>query len=307
VLLQLAAQSQGAERERWLKMAIESHYSASVVSPADDPSAHHRLEQLPAQIAQSFPGSPASVFAALQEVRADHLRVLAKSADQPAQAQDHLRRRLLNFAQAHARSDEAPRAVMEAGKISEAMNRTEDAVRCYRYLAQAFPGHPLARKAEGIAWRLGGRGQAVDLKLPLLFPVDGKAATTFDLAGLHGKHLVVYFWASTCKEVEEDFQALKVVTDRCQDRGLEVVYVNLDADAGVARAFLAGRLTAGTHVHQAGGMESVVAQRYGLQSLPQAMLVGPDGNLLKPSLQASQVEGEVNGLLPPAPRWKRRW
>ena len=62
---------------------------------------------------------------------------------------------------------------------------------------------------------------------------------------MSGKVAVVYFWSSSSGQVAEDFEALKRLTDRYQDHGLTVVYVNLDSDSAQARAFLAGQLTAG--------------------------------------------------------------
>jgi len=109
--------------------------------------------------------------------------------------------------------------------------------------------------------------------------------------------VVVYFWTSTSPRIEEDFAVLKQFTDRYVSRDVEVVYVNLDADAKTGRAFLSGRLTAGTHLYQSGGLDGVVAERYGIQEVPQAFLIGKDGTLLQHSLPASRIEAEVAGRL----------
>ena len=44
---------------------------------------------------------------------------------------------------------EAPKAVLEAGETWEALNKLDDARHCYRYLAEAYAGQPVARKAGG--------------------------------------------------------------------------------------------------------------------------------------------------------------
>src|SRR5262249_51852374 len=107
-----------------------------------------------------------------------------------------------------------------------------------------------------------------------------------------GKLVVVYFW-KCCGETETDLLALKRLTDRYQSRGLDVVYVNLDDDASKARAFLSGKLLNGTHVQQKGGLASETAARFGLASLPEAILVGRDGKLIAHSLSAGQLAGVV--------------
>jgi hypothetical protein len=72
----------------------------------------------------------------------------------------------------------------------------------------------------------------------------------------------------------------------------------MDADLNAARSFLAGRLTMGTHVYQRGGLDGLVAERYGIQTLPTLFLLGNDGSLIKQSLPAAGLEAEVSSRLP---------
>jgi hypothetical protein len=289
----LAARSDGKERENWLRMVVDSHYAAAVQSPANDLTATQRLAQLPSLIAQAYPGSPVVAYAALQEVQADYIRVLQQAGDNPVGAQMHRCERLAQFALAYPATPEAPRALQEAAQTCESLGKTAEAVRYYRTLAATFPGQALGRKAEGSLWRLSRGGEPVHLELPVLYAVGEGAAPPFNLRQLQGKLVVVYFWVSSSAQAAEDFQTLKRLTDRWQDHGLEVVYVNLDGDAAQARAFLSGRLTAGVHLCQGGGLEAPVAERFGLQSLPQAFVVDPNGNLIRHSLQAAQLEAET--------------
>lgn len=297
VMFQLAARSKGKEREEWLKMAVDCQYSAAVGAPENDPAPYQRLAQLPAALAQSFPGTQVSSYAALQEIQADYLRVLNKNSEDPGKAQLHLRDRLLRFAQDYPQVAEAPRAVMEGARISEELNRIDDARRCYQYLRERYPGTAIATKASGSLWRLGQGKEVLQLQLPLLYATPERAGQPFDLKEVRGKLVVVYFWTSTTAQAGADFDALKQLTDRYQFNGLEVVYVNLDEDLLKAHGFLSGRLTAGTHVYQKGGLESVTAQSFGIKSLPEVFLVSPEGVLLKHSLKVSQLEKEIATLI----------
>src|SRR5207249_2571082 len=108
---------------------------------------------------------------------------------------------------------------------------------------------------------------------------------------------VVYFWSSSEAQTAEDFATLKLLTDRYQDHGLEVVYVNLDSDPAQAKAFLAGRLTGGVHVFQSGGVNSSLARRYGMPRLPQTFLVGPGGIVIRHGLGVAELELEITGRL----------
>jgi hypothetical protein len=298
VMLRIAARCQGKERDDWLRMAVESHYSAAVQAPEQEAAPRQRLQQLPEQISRAYPGSPVVSYAAWQEVQADHLRVLGKAGDDPARAEGLLRDRLLRFAQERPNAPEAPKALLEAGRLSESLKKPEDACRCYLHLAQRYAGTPLGRRAEGMLWRLSAGVEPLRLELPLLYSTGERAGQPFDLAELRGRLVVVYFWSSASKQAEADFEALRRLTDRYSFQGLEVVYVNLDDDPVKARAFLAGRLTAGTHVFQCGGLGSPVAERLGIKALPEVFLLGRDGKLVRHSLQAAQVEAVVSEQLP---------
>jgi hypothetical protein len=298
VLLQLAAcAGQGEERDSWLKMAIEGYYSAAVQSPANEPTAQQRLAQLPERIARDFPGNRLSSHAALRDVQADCTRALAGAAD-PVKTKDYLRHRLLRFAKDHPWVPEAAKALMDAGHLAEALGMNDDARRCYRYLTEAYSKHSLSQEARAAMRRLGGLdGETVALNLPLLYSPGAGGEARFDLKQMRGDFVLVHFWSSTSPHTAEAFQALKRLTDRSQDSGLQVVYINLDSEPASARAFLSGCLTAGTHVYQSGGLTGAVAQHYGIQKLPHTLLVGKNGALLRHSLEPADFETALGSRL----------
>ncbi len=298
VLLRLAAESKDKEREGILHMAVDGFYSSALLSPREQPLAWQRLQELPRRLAHYFPGSPIVLYAILQEIQADCTRVMEKTGGDRVKTEEYHCARLLQFAREHPEIPEAARAVLQAAQISESLGETAEACRCYGYLVEHFPNDAIARKAEGALWRLGQNHQPMSLELPLLYPSGSSVNTTFNLDEMRGRLVVVYFWASTNERAAEDFEMLKQLTDRYGSRGLEVVYVNMDAEAAQGRTFLSGRLTAGVHLHQAGGLDGPIAERYGLQEVPQAFLIGRDGALLKHSLPVSRLEAELAGNLP---------
>jgi thiol-disulfide isomerase/thioredoxin len=298
LLLQLAARSKAEERENWLRMGIDSYYSAAIQSGANDVTASKQLSELPARIGRAFPGSPLVSYAGLQGVQADYVRAVSADPEHPDKARELLHDRLLAFAHEFPKAPEAPKAVMDAAQISESLGKIDDARVCYRYLADNFAGQAVARKAGGSLARLGLGGEPVHLELPLLFAPESRNDSMFDLKELRGKLVAVYFWSSTSPQAAEDVQILKDLAVKYQDRGLEVVYVNMDDDPAAARIFLAGRLTVGVHVYQRGGMDGPVAERYGIQALPTLFLLGNDGSLIKQSLPAAGLEAEVSSRLP---------
>jgi hypothetical protein len=289
VLLQIAAHSKPGERDNWLRMAVDNFHTAAVLSPDNETTARDRL----VQIANAFPGTTIATYAALREIRAEYQQALGKDGANPAKAQERLRDRLAVFAQEFPKAPEAPKAVEEAAQLSESLGQINDAKLCYRYLLEQSPDPTQARRAGQALARLGLAGEPFHLKLPLLFAASSAGQNTFDLAELRGKIVAVYFWSSAGAESAEDFRTLKQLTDRYQDRGVAVVYVNMDNDPARAKDFLSGRLTAGVHLYQPGGVDSPTAVRFGIEKLPQILLIGKDGVIIRNNLQASQLEAEV--------------
>lgn len=298
VLLRLASVSQKTERESILRMAVDGFYSTALLCPRNQPIAFERLRQLPQVLAQHFPGSPVILYAVFQEIQADCMLVLEQSGGDSAKSEKHRYERLLQFARENPAMPEAAKAVLKAAQTAESLGDNEEAIRSYGYLIEHYPSDPAARKALGALWRLGQDHQPMGLELPLLYPSGNPRNSTFNLDEMRGSLVVVFFWTSTSERVSEEFRLLKQLTDRYIGRGLEIVYVNMDADPAQGRTFLSGRLTAGVHVYQEGGLDGPIAERYGLQKVPQAFLVGPNGELLKHSLSASRLVTELANRLP---------
>lgn len=297
VMLQIAARSKAEEHEKWLRLAIDAHFGAAIMSPGTELTAYQRLVQLPDQIANSFPGNPLYSYAAMQEIQADYTRTLNKEGGDLPKAQGHFCDRLARFAQDYPAAPEAPKTLMDAGQLYESLGKIDKARQCYRYLVEHFAKDALARKAQGAMWRLGMAGERVRLDLPLLYAGQPNEPP-FALEQLNCKLAVVYFWASSTPQCADDLQTLKQLAERYQKYGLEVVYVNVDSDPATARAFLSGRLTAGVHLSDRAGMEGGLAERCGIQSLPHLFLLGKDGTLLKHSLQVAELEAELASHLP---------
>jgi peroxiredoxin len=264
-----------------------------VASPMNETTAQGRLVQLGGEITRIYPGCNVATYAYLQEIDADYLRVVNKPESTPAKAREYRCQRVERFAQGSPDLADSQRLLMEAAQDYESLGKKDDARRCYRYMTEHYPESTLGQKAAGALMRLGMGGEPIRVKLALLYAAPDAQQKDYDLASTHAPLVVVYFWSSKCPQADQDFRDLKQVTDRHQHQGVEVVFVNLDDDPAHARAFLTSRLTMGVHVHEKGGLASHVAERYGLQSLPQAMLMGKDAVLLKQSLRAAQIETEV--------------
>lgn len=304
VLMKLAVKTKEG-RDGWLKMAVDAYANAASQAPDAEAHASRWLEQVSAYVAQTFPGTNLTSYIAYKQVQVDHLRAIARNnTEDPAKVQERLCERLVAFADAMPRAPEAPKALIEVAEAREMMRKVDAARATYRTLLARYPGSAAAKTARESLWRLGLEGEVIEMKLPQLYGRPGEPA--FDLKDLRGRAAVVYFWSSTSPEVAEDVQVLREIGDRYRRHGLEVVFVNVDAAPEAGREYLSNRLTGGTHVYQAGGVNAGVTAHYGIKSLPETVLIGTDGALVSHATHAAGIDAAVIKLLGPSADGKRR-
>jgi len=195
--------------------------------------------------------------------------------------------------QAYPRADDTPDALLQLGMVSEFLSKEVEAKNWYSRLAREFTDKPQAAKARGAVERLDSEGKSFKLAGPLV----SDPATSYDVAQLAGKVVVVYYWASWNNQCVADFAKLKQVLDAHGSKGVALVCVNLDNTGEEAQKYLAGSPAPGTHLHQDGGLEGKLATDYGIMVLPHLILVGKDGKVLNRNLQLNSLEDEVKKQL----------
>ncbi|HEX9819813.1 MAG TPA: TlpA disulfide reductase family protein [Methylomirabilota bacterium] len=94
------------------------------------------------------------------------------------------------------------------------------------------------------------------------------------LAGLHGKVVVLNFWATWCRECRAEMAAFETLHRRFSARGLVVVGVNMREGAPAAQGY-AREL--GLTFPLVLDPDGTVSARYGVVGLPTTFLIGRDG------------------------------
>jgi thiol-disulfide isomerase/thioredoxin len=108
-----------------------------------------------------------------------------------------------------------------------------------------------------------------DLKLTTL------EGDTIELKSLLGKVVVLDFWATWCSPCIRAMPDLIATTGEFPSDDVVLLAVNQEEDAGTIREFLAGR---GWQL-QVGLDNGTIARRMQVQSLPQTIVIGPDGKI----------------------------
>ena len=104
----------------------------------------------------------------------------------------------------------------------------------------------------------------------------GEPGSRLSLSALHGKPVLVDFWATWCGPCQLEAPILSRVADRYKDRGLVVVGVNTNDRAGLAATFAVKKQLTYPIVFDPHGQAS---EAYHVESLPTLVLVGKDGTV----------------------------
>lgn len=294
VLERIVAKVKAADRDPWIRQVADSLSTAAQSDPSNK-DAMSRLLALERQLAAALPaGHALTAYVTYREMQADYSRSLPPHGKETnfTKIQEAWLARLAKFVQDFPRGEDTPDALLQAGMVSEFLNKEVEAKNWYKQLKDRFGGKPQARKAEGCIRRLDLEGQTLALSGPMLNDPN----ITFDVDQKRGKVVIVYYWASWNNQCSADFTKLKGLLDAHAGK-VDLVCVNLDNSSDEARSFLRGTPAPGTHLHQDGGLESKLATDYGIQVLPTIFVVGKDGKVVNRNGQIANLENEVKKLV----------
>ncbi|HTU93352.1 MAG TPA: thioredoxin-like domain-containing protein [Gemmataceae bacterium] len=294
ILERIVAKVKPADRDPWIRQVADSLSTAAQSDPSNTASMN-RLLSLEQQLAKALPaGHALTAYVTYREMQADYSRGLPPNGKETNfnKIQEAWLARLAKFVQAFPNGEDTPDALLQAGMVSEFLNKEVEAKNWYKQLKDRFSDKPQARKAEGSIARLELEGKPLALSGPTLSDPN----ITFDIDQKRGKVVIVYYWASWNNQCTSDFAKLKGMMDANAGK-LDVVGVNLDNSLDEARKYLQSTPAPGTHLHQDGGLESKMATDYGIQVLPTIFVVGKDGKVVNRNGQIANLEDEVKKLV----------
>jgi len=281
-----------AKRDVWIRQVADSYAAAA---QQGDSAGLKRLGEWRVSLAEKTPNNPTLPYIIFRELSADYAQKLAgvgRDMDKLNKLQEDWKSKLSKFVRDYTSAEDTPDAILQLGMANEffGSKMEDEAKAAYSLLIKNFPKHVLAARAQGCLDRLTMEGKPFQLAAPTL---DGKGP--FNITSYQGKAVVVYYWASWNDMANSDFSKIKAALASVEGKA-SLVGVNLDAKAADAIAFLRSNPVDAVQVHMPGGLESPLAVRYGITSLPVMFLVGPDGKVISRNVAATTIDDELRKL-----------
>jgi thiol-disulfide isomerase/thioredoxin len=164
-------------------------------------------------------------------------------------------------------------------------------------------GKSAAKIAEKIAARAAAKKTQSALNQGMPFPdfsVTGLDGKRLSVSALKGKVVLVDFWATWCGPCRAELPNVVAVYKKHHQEGFEIIGVSLDGIRGRLESFLKENPDVswpqffepsadGTTQNWSNSL----ATKYGVESIPFAILIGPDGKIIDKQLRGDDLETAV--------------
>ena len=122
---------------------------------------------------------------------------------------------------------------------------------------------------------------------------EGKEYKLSDFVS-HGKYVLVDFWASWCEPCRKEIPNIIRTYNQYKGKGLEVIGVAV-SDKPEETAKAVKKL--GINYTVFNETDNSASTAYGIQSIPQILLIGPDGTILKQGLRGENIADALKEAL----------
>ena len=129
--------------------------------------------------------------------------------------------------------------------------------------------------------------------------------STVDTQALHGKVVLVDFWASWCPDCIREMPSVRKAYQKYRDKGLIIVGVSLDTDEQALANFVAKKLMTWPQYCDGKGWESELALKFGVRAIPEMWLINQEGTLVSTEVPVEQLDQKIGELLGSADKLSR--
>lgn len=125
--------------------------------------------------------------------------------------------------------------------------------------------------------------------IPFTLPdPNGKPVSLSSLIN-EGKYVIIDFWASWCGPCRREMPNMVKLYQDFKDHGIAIIGVSLDQDAKAWKQAIKDLHMTWPQVSDLKGWKSEIANKYGIQAIPQTVIVSPGGRFIAKGLRGEKL------------------
>lgn len=144
----------------------------------------------------------------------------------------------------------------------------------------------------------------VDARVAPTFSFKASSGEELSIEKLHGKIVLLEFWASWCGPCRAELPEIKKIWSKYSRDQFTIVGINLDSNRQVFDAFVKEEGMAWPQYYDGLGWGNKVSQMYGVYAIPHSVLIDQDGVIKVRGLRGEQLSEVIGDLLSKLPKQK---
>ncbi len=278
-----------AERTTWIRQFADTVSAAA--QTGDYPQGGTRLKDFASKLSTVNPSQEDVAYVMFRALTAEHnLQMQNPEADFEALQKTYLED-LQKFVTSYPTSTDAAEAMIQIALSAEFSGETKTAEQWYAKASKSFGQTTAGKKAAGALERLNLVGQKFGLRSPTL---DGR---TFSSEAYLGGPVVYHCWATWCEGCKAEMRALNELKSKYAKTKLQVVGINFDSNADLAKTFVRENRYDWIQLHDQGGLESELAVSYGILTLPFNVVVDKTGKVITTGVHWTELDAVIEDLV----------
>ena len=227
--------------------------------------------------------------AAWRELRRE-TQIRLRDADDRETAVSEVMQELTAFAEAHANTTEAAAAWFNHGALASRTDQPDLAEKSLNKAVEQADDPRLKAAAQRMLSRLALRPG----KTPPDFTATTIEGKRVELANYRGKVVLLDFWATWCGPCIAELPNVEDVYEKYRKKGFDIISISLDHEKQALRQFVDKRQIPWPQIYDKDrAAEKQIASLYGVNAIPQMILIGRDGKIIDTRLRGDALERAV--------------